>query len=38
MSPPTVSTKLAWIAKQSEHNPARVFTTLAHHMDEDFLT
>ena len=38
MSPPTVSTKLAWIAKESEHNPARVFTALAHHMDEDFLT
>ena len=38
MSSPTVSTKLAQIAKQSEQNPARVFTTLAHHMDEDFLT
>ena len=38
MSPQTVSTKLAWIAEQSEHNPAMVFTTLAHHMDEDFLT
>src|ERR1035441_6924290 len=38
MSPLTVSTKLAWIAKQSGQNPARVFTTLAHHMDEDFLT
>jgi len=37
LSPPTVSTKLARIAKQSEQNPARVFTTLAHHMDEDFL-
>jgi RNA-directed DNA polymerase len=34
----TVSTKLARIAKQSEQNPARVFTTLAHLMDEDFLT
>jgi RNA-directed DNA polymerase len=38
LSPQTVSTKLAWIAKQSEHNPTRVFTTLAHFMDEDFLT
>ena len=38
MSSPTVSTKLAQIAKQSEQNPARVFTTLAHLMDEDFLT
>ena len=37
MSPETVSTKLARIAKQSEQNPARVFTTLAHLMDEDFL-
>jgi group II intron reverse transcriptase/maturase len=38
LSPPTVSTKLARIAKESEHHPARVFTTLAHLMDEDFLT
>jgi RNA-directed DNA polymerase len=38
LSPPTVSTKLAQIAKQSEQNPTRVFTTLAHLMDEDFLT
>ena len=38
MSPPTVSTKLARIAEQSKHNPAMVFTTLAHLMDEDFLT
>ena len=38
MSLETVSTKLARIAKQSEQNPARVFTTLAHLMDEDFLT
>ena len=38
MSSPTVSTKLAWIAKQSEQNSTRVFTTLAHYMDEDFLT
>lgn len=38
MSPQTVSTKLAGIAEQSEHNPAMVFTTMAHHIDEDFLT
>ena len=38
MSPETVSTKLTRIAKQSEQNPATVFTTLAHLMDEDFLT
>ena len=38
MSLQTVSTKLARIAKKSEQNPAMVFTTLAHLMDEDFLT
>ncbi len=38
MSPQTVSTELARIAKQSGQNPAMVFTTLAHLMDEDFLT
>ena len=38
MSPQTVSTKLARIAKQSEQDPAMVFTTLAHLMEEDFLT
>ena len=38
MSSPTVSTKLAQIAKQSKCDPAMVFTTLAHLMDEDFLT
>ncbi len=38
MSPQTVSTKLAQIAKQSEHNPTMVLSTLAHHIDEDFLT
>ncbi len=38
MIPETVSTKLARIAKQSEQNPAMVFTTLAHLMDEVFLT
>ena len=37
MSAPTVSTRLAQIAEQSKREPARVFTTLAHHMDEDFL-
>ena len=38
MSAPTVSTRLAQIAEQSKREPTRVFTTLAHHMDEDFLT
>ena len=38
MSAPTVSTRLAQIAEQSKREPARVFTTLAQHMDEDFLT
>jgi group II intron reverse transcriptase/maturase len=38
LSPETASTKLARIARQSKQNPARVFTTLAHLMDEDFLT
>jgi RNA-directed DNA polymerase len=38
LSSPTVSTKLAQIAKQSKCNPAMVFTTLAHLIDEDFLT
>jgi len=38
LSPQTVSTKLAQIAKQSEHNPTMVLSTLAHHIDEDFLT
>jgi RNA-directed DNA polymerase len=38
LSAPTVSTRLAQIAEQSKREPARVFTTLAHHMDEDFLT
>jgi len=37
LSAPTVSTRLAQIAEQSKREPARVFTTLAHHMDEDFL-
>jgi len=38
LSAPTVSTRLAQIAEQSKREPTRVFTTLAHHMDEDFLT
>jgi RNA-directed DNA polymerase len=33
----TVSTKLQRIAKQAEDYPQTVFTTLAHHMDIDFL-
>jgi RNA-directed DNA polymerase len=38
LSSPTVSTKLARIAEQSRRDATRVFTTLAHLMDEDFLT
>ena len=38
MSSPTVSTTLARIAEQSKRNATMVFTTLAHLMDEDFLT
>ena len=38
MSSLTVSTKLARIAEQSKRNASWVFTTLAHLMDEDFLT
>lgn len=38
MSAPTVSTRLAQIAEQSKREPTLVFTTLAHHMDEAFLT
>lgn len=38
MSSETVCTKLARIAEQSKCHPARVFTPLAHLMDEDFLT
>jgi RNA-directed DNA polymerase len=34
----TASTKLARNAEQSKQNPAMVFTTLAHQMDEGFLT
>ena len=38
MSSPTVSTKLARVAEQSKRDATLVFTTLAHLMDEDFLT
>ena len=38
MSSPTVSTKLARIAEQSKRDATWVFSTLAHLMDEDFLT
>ena len=38
MSSPTVSTKLARIAEQSKRDATMVFSTLAHLMDEDFLT
>lgn len=37
MSSQTISTKLEQITKRSENNPTMVFTTLAHHMDVDFL-
>ncbi len=37
MSSPTVSTKLQQIAEQARRYPCRVFTTLAHHIDVDFL-
>jgi RNA-directed DNA polymerase len=38
LSSPTVSTKLARIAEQSKRDAAMVFSTLAHLIDEDFLT
>ena len=38
MSSPTVSTILARIAEQSKRDATWVFTTVAHLMDEDFLT
>jgi group II intron reverse transcriptase/maturase len=38
LSSPTVSTKLARIAEQSKRDATWVFTTLAHLMDEEFLT
>jgi RNA-directed DNA polymerase len=34
---PTVTTKLQRLAAQAARDPARVFTTLAHLIDEDFL-
>jgi len=34
---PTVTTKLQQIAEQAARDPARVFWTLAHLIDEDFL-
>jgi hypothetical protein len=38
MSSPTVSTKLQWIAEAAVREPGRVFTSLAHLIDVDFLT
>lgn len=37
MSSPTVSAKLRRIAEQARHDPQRVFTTLAHQIDVEFL-
>ncbi len=37
MRSPTVTTKLQQIAEQAARDPARVFWTLAHLIDEDFL-
>jgi len=37
LSSPTVSTKLQWIAEQAARDRKRVFTTLAHLIDVDFL-
>src|SRR5664279_4850822 len=37
LSLPTVSTKLQWIAEQAVRDPKRVFTTLAHLIDLEFL-
>ena len=37
MRSPTVTTKLQQIAEQAAHDANRVFTTLAHLIDEDFL-
>jgi hypothetical protein len=34
---PTVTTKLQRLAEQAARDPTRVFTTLAHLIDEDFL-
>jgi len=38
LSSQTVSTKLQRIAEQAVRNPTRVFTTLAHLIDVEFLT
>ena len=37
MNSQTVSTKLQWIAEQASRDPKRVFTSLAHLIDVDFL-
>jgi group II intron reverse transcriptase/maturase len=37
MNSPTVSAKLQWIAKAAASDPGRVFTSLAHLVDVDFL-
>jgi len=37
MNSQTVSTKLQWIAEQAGRDPKRVFTSLAHLIDADFL-
>jgi len=37
LSLPTVSTKLQWIAETAVREPGRIFTTLAHLIDIDFL-
>ena len=37
MNSQTVSTKLQWIVEQARHDPKRVFTSLAHLIDVDFL-
>src|ERR1043166_8319451 len=34
---PTITTKLQHLAEQAAHDPQRVFWTLAHLIDEDFL-
>jgi retron-type reverse transcriptase len=36
-SSPTISTKLQWIAEQAKAAPDMAFTTLAHHIDIDWL-
>ena len=37
MNSQTVSTKLQWIGEQARRDPKRVFTSLAHLIDVDFL-